>query len=635
MLLNKMRQTAKGGLGKFILFGFMALAVGGMVFMDVGGFFRGGIRAGSVAKIGSHQISISEFDNTVRRVLSAQGMDSSTAYQLGLIDRILHSEISSRLLQRAAYDSGINIGDKYMGQRIGEIVAPYTTPEISKKEALKRILMSQGMSERQFVGAVRQEIATQLLVGALQGGTSFTSRREAVDIYLYQNEERSLKAIVLPNASARDYADPTDEVLMPFYQSAQERYAIPETRSFSMAVLTEDALKKTLEISDDELKEVYERDISSYTLPEQRVLEQAILADESTARAVADAFDSEGGLKAAVEKATGKAEGYVGKETFKREGLPPPVAAAAFETEKGNAAAPVKTALGWHVMAVVDVLEPQTKPFAGVKEEIRKDLASQKLADQLYALAGEIDDRLAGGGTLEEVAEAMQLKIGKYSPVRADGSTPDSREGLKDFEKDRGKILQTVFELAEGESAPVIELADGSFGALRVEKVDVKSYKPFESVKADLRKVWIADQQEVLNKRRAQEILKSLASGEKSLEQAAKDAGVSVQTFRIRRNGNPPENLSAPAKTKFFETPGNEYAVAAAQDGYIVGQVTKVTLPDPDKISADDLKKTRETATQGSRDEHLLAYMQYLQDKAKVKINRHLLATTYGPGSGS
>ncbi|MBI4031268.1 MAG: peptidyl-prolyl cis-trans isomerase, partial [Proteobacteria bacterium] len=388
-------------------------------------------------------------------------------------------------------------------------------------------------------------------------------------------------------------------------------------------------------ISEEELKEIYERDISSYTLPEQRALEQAILPDEGTARAVADAFDIKTGLKAAVEKATGKPEGYIGEETFMREGLPPAVAAEVFETEKSGITEPVKTALGWHVMAVTDIIEPRIKPFSGVRDEIRKDLMSQKLADQLYALAGEIDDRLAGGGTLEEVADAMQLKIRKFGPIRADGSTPDNREGLKDPEKDRNSILQTVFELAEGESAPVMELADGSFAALRVDRIDSKSYKPFDSVKADLRKVWIADQQEVLNKQRAQDILKSLASAEKTLEQAAKDADAAVQTFKIKRNENPPEVLSAPAKTKFFETPKGEYAVTAAKDGYIVGQVTKASLPDPAKISADDLKKTRETATQGSRDEHLLAYMQYLQNKAKVKINRRLLETTYGPGSGN
>ena len=108
-MLNAMREGAKSGLSKFILFSFMIMAVGGLVFMDIGGFFRGGINQSAVAKIGSQDLSITYFDRTLRRTLANQGLDTQTAYKLGLINQVLRSEISNNLLQRAAIDHGLEI----------------------------------------------------------------------------------------------------------------------------------------------------------------------------------------------------------------------------------------------------------------------------------------------------------------------------------------------------------------------------------------------------------------------------------------------------------------------------------------------------------------------------------------------
>mgnify|MGYP001598968148 CR=1 FL=1 len=250
MLLNKLREGAKGGVTKFILYGFMAMAVGGMIFMDVGGFFRGGIQRNSVAKIGREQISAVFFDSTVRRALYAQNIDTATAYRLGLIDQILSSVVSGNLMYRAAFDLGLVIGDKDVADHVSRLIEPMAKDGMTKKEVLNRILMNQGMSEQQFLHELRSDMATTILRSALQSATAYTPPQEARDLYQYQNETRTVKAVILPDSGIRDYKEPGDEVLLPFYQAGQERYAIPETRGFSMMVLKSEDLKDTLDISD-------------------------------------------------------------------------------------------------------------------------------------------------------------------------------------------------------------------------------------------------------------------------------------------------------------------------------------------------------------------------------------------------
>ena len=633
MLLNKLREGAKGGVMKFILYGFMVMAVGGMVFMDVGGFFRGGVQRNSVAKVGRQQISAVSFDSTVRRALYAQNIDAATAYKLGLIDRILSSMISSNLMYKAAHDLGLQIGDRELAEHVSRLIEPMAKDGMSKKEVLNRVLMNQGMSEQQFLHELRSDMSTTILRGALQSGTAYTPPQEARDLYQYQNESRTVKAVILPDSGIRDYKEPGDEVLLPFYQAGQERYAIPETRTFSMMVLKSDDLKDTLDISDEELQKLYDDNISAYQQPERRVMEQAVFQDESAATKVFERLSGGTALKDAVEEITDATDSYLGEQTFQKDGLAKEIAEAAFSADKGGAVGPVKTPLGWHVLKVKNILEPRTQPLADVKAQIKKEVLHDRLADQLYNTSAEIDDMLAAGEMLEKSAESLGLKINSHGPVREDGSTPDSREGLKGFDSDRTDIMKTVYELTEGESAPVMQLADGSYAVLRVDTIDEKTYKPFDDVKGDLKKIWIADQQSVMNKQRASDALRALANGEKTMQQIADTYREGLRVFNLKRNEDPAEALTPSAKTKFFEIGDGDFAIATAQNGYVIGEVTAINLPDTAKLSEKELKETIETATRGTQDEFLLAWMQGLYDSAKVKINHQLLQTMYGPGS--
>src|SRR5690606_5881250 len=137
-----------------------------------------------------------------------------------------------------------------------------------------------------------------------------------------------------------------------------------------------------------------------------------------------------------------------------------------------------------------------------------------RLADQMFTLSTQIDDGIAAGTPLEDLAADIGLKLEKLGPVRADGSTAESTDGIKNFETDREQILKTAFELSAEETSSVLEMKDGSFAVVRADAITEKSYQPFDEVKADLAKIWMQDQREVLNKQRAEKALLRLETGE-------------------------------------------------------------------------------------------------------------------------
>ncbi len=635
-MLNKLREGAKSGVSKFILFGFMVMAVGGLVMMDVGGFFRGGVSGtNTVAKIGNSKLSSLTFDRTVRRTLSQQGLDIETAYKLGFIKQILDAEISNTLMRRASYDLGIQISDKMVAEQINRLIEPYVSDTTSTEEALTRILYSQGMTEGDFVNAIRSEMTNTMLRSALQLGSAVTTNQETQDLYQYRNEERTIETVFYPNDTVDGVQQPVDEILLPFYQAGQERYAVPESRTLTMALLSEEALAGEFDISEEELKQIYEKEIDAFTLPERRLLQQSVVSTQALALSLVEKLNQGKSLKDAVEGVTGNTESYLGEEDFQQEGLPKELADSVFSAPKETVVGPVQTALGWHVLFLKDILPPEIRPFKTIKEELRKDMMQLRLADQMYEIANDLDDRMAGGANLEDVAKEMGLTIKAIGPLRDDGSTPDNKDGIKDFATDRSKILQTTFELLENETAPVMELSDGRFAALRVDVITPKSYTPFDDVKTTLAKIWIHDQQDVLNRQKAQESLKQLAMETKSLKDLARDNKSKVKTYKLKRVDDLPPALTEEARTKFFELGQGGYALSRVKDGYIVGKIATVTLPDVTKITEEDLQSITESATRTVQNETLLVYLEHLHQKYGVKISAGTLDAIYGPGSNA
>ncbi len=633
-MLNAMREGAKSGIMKFILFGFMVLAVGGLVLMDVGGVFRGGVTSTSVAKIDGNELSIIRFDRMLRRILANQGLDVETAYKLGFINQVLAGEVNNNLIQRAAADMGLQVGDQAVLKQVNSLVEPFLTDEIDRRTALQRILQMQGMSEAEFIGMIKAQMTNTLLTNTIQIGTNVPPAGEAADIYQYRNEQRTVKTVFLPHSGIKEVDEPAEENLLSFYQAGQEKYAIPETRSFTVAILDHEQLQKTMDVSEEELRSIYDRDIDTYTLPERRVLEQVIIDNQATATGIVNRVKDGASLKAAVKSETESEDAYLGAETFEQQGLLEDISGPVFEAQKGDIVGPLESALGWHVFVVSDILEPSVKPFEDVKAGLRKELLETRLMDEMYAAAAAIDDALAGGSSLEDVAKNMGLSTKQYGPVKADGSTQDNKDGVKDFDADAAYITEIVFDLGEGETSPVTELADGRYAAIRVNAINEKSYKPFEEVKEDLRKTWIQDQKEVANKLRTEDAQRALTMGEADLEKIAADNGATVKTYKLVRSEDAPAPLNNQARNMFFYLEQGKSGAATADGGFIIGQVESITLPDTAKLEQEEVAPVMQVVQQSNQQEFMEFYMRRLHNSYDVKINQRLIDSTYGPAAG-
>jgi peptidyl-prolyl cis-trans isomerase D len=172
--------------------------------------------------------------------------------------------------------------------------------------------MSQNLTEGEFVGMLRAELSSMMIKNAVQGAAAAVSDSEVRDLYQQKHEQRVAKLLILPHKTVKGIEKPTDDVLKPFYQAGQEKYAVPETRAFTLAVLKQEAAKKSFSVSEEELKQYYDSHIDEFSIREKRTLQQAVFPSQADADSAYDTVTNGKNLKDVAKNS------YAGRNLTKR-----------------------------------------------------------------------------------------------------------------------------------------------------------------------------------------------------------------------------------------------------------------------------------------------------------------------------
>lgn len=633
MVMQAMHSGKGSKVIKLFFFALLVLAAGGLVLTDVGGFFSGGVSNTDVAKIGNKTIPASTFDRSVRRTLARANIPPQQAYQMGYINRILATDIRRNAFGQIAADYGISIGRDVVAKQISAMISPQIMPGQDKQQAFEMLLRQQGFTEPEFVRIVASEGAINLLAHAAQNKYLGASDQLALDLYQFQNESRDIEFITFLNSDYKKIEQPGNEQLLKMYEATKERFAIPEKRDITVAIIEDKALKSSIEITEEQIRGIYDDEIESFTLPEQRELEQAILTSESEAQKIADAVKAGTSLKQAVNTVTGKEESYLPAQNFQKDGLIEDIAEQVFSTkETGEVFGPVESPLGWHVLVLQDIKPPYTKPYDSVKDIIKKEILQNEFADQKYQIAGEIDDMLAGGASLEEVKETFPLTMTPVKGVNRSGAMGATTHPLDQFGEDAALITQLSFESFEGESAPVTELDDGRTAIVHVDKVIEKSYKPFEEVKEEIRKRWVSDHKQAGNTDFVKEILMNARAEGTSLDNLAEKQDKDLLTAKaLKRNEEIKSPMTQVSIDQLFAADLNDLILFEIENGYAIGQVTASRFPDITQAKDNIVDLLKQAAIQDAGNESLTMFYEQKAKNIDIQVNEHVITRMYGP----
>ncbi|TVQ83218.1 MAG: hypothetical protein EA357_06975, partial [Micavibrio sp.] len=651
-MLNAFREGLRSSwTAKLILSLLLVMAVGGLVLMDTADFWRGGVSRGAVARVAGHDIGFVEFDRFYRSSLRQQSPDrmASPEFREGLAREVLRELIRTRLLAAAARDSGLVITDGLAAQRVREYLQPWVDAGLHEHMALEYALQQLGVSEDMLVHTIKEELATDMMTSAL---LSVISVPEPLvrDLLQYENETRKGAYLRIARESFR-VEEAGEEELRRFHKEARGKWMTPEYRGFSVLVLTpEDIIADIPDlemIDEDGLREIYETYKDHYTTPETRTVAQAVLETEEAAKAVAAHLKSgrETSLAAAVAREGLENIEILEAEEFTAQTIyPVEITDAVFGmTAKTGIADPVKTPFGWHLAQVLETVPAQVTPFADLRDELRSQWLLEHAAEPMYRRLGELEEMFAGGATVAEAAEFLDMELMRFESVGRDGKNAEGRSVAIKPEKHAARILREVFALQQDEiiRGDLFEMEDGSYVAITIDETVPPVKIDFETVAEDVRKTWVFEEQGRLMRERAAEIEKAVREDGLSFAEAAEKFGLAVKeiTPRPRRNQYTPADeksgLSPEAMTLLFglEKPGDVAALSAGDD-MVVTILTERVLPDMASESGagllEDSQITGALLRYMMREDYMQQFILGLEQKYGVRINEYSFERLYG-----
>jgi len=613
-----MLQFIRGAVGTWIVKILFGILIASFAIWGIGDIFRGHGSATTVAEIGPVKIPASELDRQFRELLRHEfggQLTSEQAKQMGLVDQTVSRLVDGALLDLAARDLGLKVGNTLVQYQVQRIPGYHDSQGRFEPELLLRALSANGMTEDAFDEQVREETRRRLVVQAVTSGA--VAPEPMVDaLFRYQKERRVAETLTLANAAMPDPPAPDDAELTRVHEDQAVRFTAPEYRSLTVGTITLDALANTIEVSDDQIKTAYEARADEFQQPERRSFQQVLVDSEEKARRIVEAARAGKNDLAAVAKAEGEPVNELGPVT---ETEVPEIGVSVFAIEADTIPDPFKSDLGWHVIKVTKVEPARVRTLDEVRTDVVAQLRRDRAADAMPTLINSIEDALAGGATLEEAAARFKIPLTKLDAVDATGARPDGGK-VADL-PDGTAILSAAFELAQGAHSPVTEGNDDNAFVVRADGITPSHLRPLAEVRDQVLAAWKTGQRAKEAEAKAKEIESQLKAGN-AVDEVAKATGATLATTDpVVREPGPEAKLPADlVKALFSVAPGGVVSGATA-DGQIVAKLKEIVPADPPAADA-SLATVRETARQSLANDLLAEFFGALRTEYPVRIDQ-------------
>ncbi len=466
----------KTSIGKIFVYGLMAL-----LFVGLGGFgatnFSGNVS--SIGSVGDADIGVQEYYRGLRNQIAAieaqngQPLTFQQAQEQGVTSQVLAQMVVNAALESEAAKMGISVGDERLAEEIVNTRAFQGADGQFSREAYEYALNNAGLSEREFEEGLRADSASTILQGSVLAGVKLP------DTYVetlvgFAGERRAFTwANYGPENLTTGLPVPTEEQLTEWYNDNLAQYTRPETKLITYVWLTPEMILDTVEIDEDSLRAAYAEREAEFNMPERRLVERLVYGDAATAQTALDRVTTgEATFEDLVaERDLTLSDTDMGDVT---QGDLGDAAETVFAAEVGTVVGPADSDLGPALFRVNAILPAQTTTFAEATPDLRDALALDRARRVIEGQAQGFDDELAAGATLEELAEASDLQLGKIGWTGNDGDGEIAAyDGFRDLAAQ-----------ATSEDYPSIaQLGDGGIFAMRLEEIMEPAPIPFPDVR--------------------------------------------------------------------------------------------------------------------------------------------------------
>jgi peptidyl-prolyl cis-trans isomerase D len=571
-------SMAKNKISRAFVWIIMGLVMVGLV--GFGSFNFGG-SVNAIGKVGETEISSDRYFREVNAQLNAfqaqigQQLTFAEAQSIGLDQAALETVINQVALENENARLGVSVGDDQLAARIRDIDAFHGLSGGFDRETYNFVLQQSGLTAREFEETLRSEVARTVLQGAVTNGIALPPTY-AETLYGWAREARDFTwARVGPEVLEAPVGTPDAAALTAFYEANPAAFTLPEARRITYAWLAPEDVVDDIEVSEADLRALYDSRIDEYRQPERRLVERLVFGTEAEAEAAAAALETgEASFESLVAgRGLALADTDLGDVTVDDLGR---AGAAVFALESPGIAGPVMTDLGPAILRMNAILPARETSFEAASEDLRTEYAADAARRLLQDRMIELDDTLAAGATLEDLASAEGMRLDTID------WTGDESDGIAAYDAFR----EAAASVAEGDYPAIELLSDGGLFALRLDEVVPPRLQPLDEVRDTATAAW--QREETLRRlaERAEAMLAEIEGGESPASLGLTEV---IETG-LTRDGFIEAAPPALVDRAFALAPG-DWAVVEDEAGVFLLRLDAVTEADQDSAEARSVKQ--------------------------------------------
>lgn len=592
----------------WILMGLLMLGLAGFGAVSFSG------SATAVATVGNQEISVQTYFRELQREQQALQRQTGQFFPMSQLAALgMDRQVLSRLVSIAAIDNevnqlGISIGDENLLQEIIEIPNFQGINGEFDRDAYEFTLDSVGLSERDFEDDLRREAARTLVQGAMMVGTKMpTTMRDTIANFI--GARRSFTWTQLGNDEMAMIAlAPTDAELQAFYDANADLFTLPETKQLAYVLMTPAMLMDQVEIDQEALRALFDQRADQYQAPERRLVERLVFADDEAASSAKAQLETGGATFESLvdDRGLALADVDMGDVTIGDLGT---AGQDIFSAQVGTVVGPLPSDLGPALYRVNGRLEARVTVLADVEAELRDELAAGRARRLIEQQSEDIDDLLAGGATLEDIASETDMQLGQIS------WTTQSSEDVAAYDGFRQSAAAVTVD-----DFPAVEfLEDGSLFAIRLDEVLPPRPEPLADANTKALQGWNAQQRQNAITTEAKAILaRAETNGDF-------DEGLTVTTETGLTRTAYIDNTPADMMNQLFEMQLGEMRIVSDETSTVVLRLDDILPPgENDDLTA--MSNALETQLDQALSLALFeAFVQDAQTRARPQIDQQAL----------
>lgn len=265
------------------------------------------------------------------------------------------------------------------------------------------------------------------------------------------------------------------------------------------------------------------------------------------------------------------------------------------------------------------------KPLSQVRPLILADIQKEKALDKAYQLTQDLEDKIAGGATLEEVVtQTPGLTLVTVDQIDGQGRPyqEGSKASLPQDEAFRKDLLQTAFSLEEGGDSPFSQTHNGLYYTVRVDKILVPTLPSFSDMKEKVHQVWATLEQLKAAKEKAKSYVEAINKGETVAARFTPLPALSLSEVS--------PSVSNEVKDLVCSLSLHHAGMTFTPEGIAVVVLNSITPPTA-QVREDKIQAFRDAVSQAYKEDVLIAYLNALRVRYPIKINQTTLQALFAP----